>query len=135
MAKRNWFSTCLVLLLLAMVSLTLLASKGRESDSQALIRIKTNQNKAPKIDYPVKDVKGRLIPTFDYLIVFPDCTSCSDFRSKARTFMEANPQMVFLILTPDMKGGEDLLTHSRYFVYQFSSNSKYAKIVAGGYAR
>lgn len=107
---------------------------GSESDTDALIRIKASQSKAPKIAYPTKDQRGRSIPKLDYLVVFPNCDSCSDFRVKARTYMAANPGKTYLILTPDLKGSEDILKEYQYYVYQFAPNSKYAEIPEGVYS-
>ena len=121
--------------MVVLVSLTLVASKTKESDSDALNRFKADQAIAPVIKYPVTDLRGRHIPRFDYLLVFPQCESCSDFRKKAKKFMESKPEYTFLILTPDMKESKDLLTHNRYFVFQFDSKSEYAKIPAGRYVR
>lgn len=107
----------------------------QESDSQALARIKASQAKAPNYDYPTVDVRGRKFSSFDYLIVMPDCNSCSDFRLKSRSYMEENPNMRFLILTPDLKDSDDLLKKDNYFVVKLDTKSKLASIPAGGYKR
>jgi hypothetical protein len=135
MDKVKWFSAVIVLVLISLMALMIGVPQFRESDTQALIRIKTNQAKAPSIKYPGRDVLGRQIPTFDFLVVFPDCTSCSDYRIRVRSFMAEHPNLIFVILTPDLNGSADLLEHKRYFVCKFNPNSKYAQIPAGCYAR
>ena len=133
MNSYKCISAFLVLALVGLLAVTVAVPRFKEGDTAALRRIKADHAQAPRMVYPQKDIRGRTIPTFDYLIVFPDCKSCSDFRIKARTYMESRPDYVFLILSPDMKGNDDLLTHNRYFVYQFDAKSKYAEIPAGGY--
>ena len=135
MDKVKWSSSLLVLVLLALVALTVGVPRFMESDSQALIRYKTNQSKAPALNYPKKDLLGRQVPAFDFLVVLPDCTSCSDYRSRVRVFMAEHPNLLFLILTPDLHGSADLFEHKRYFVCKFDSKSKYAQIPAGCYSR
>ena len=115
-------------------SAAVIAATGhRESDSEVLGKIKASLNRAPKIQYPTKDMRGRKIQSFDYVIVMPDCLSCSEFRKKSQTFMEANPHLNFMILTPDLKHLEDLARHDNYYVYLFDKKSKYLAIVPGAY--
>ena len=133
MDKVKWFSSILVLVLLSLVAFTI--PRFQESDSQTLIRFKANQSKAPALKYPTRDAIGRQIPPFNFLVVFPDCTSCSDYRVRVRSFMADHPNFVFLILTPDLNGSDDLFEHKRYFVCKFDSKSVYAQIPAGCYAR
>jgi hypothetical protein len=121
--------------LTSLTFLSLFAFKNRESDSLAIARIQSTTAKAPDIEYPSKDIRGRNIPEFDYLVVFPDCSSCSDARIKYRAFMNANPGLVFLIITPDMKDLADLLSRDRFFVFQSSPNSVQSEIAPGLYAR
>lgn len=106
---------------------------SRESDSDALARTQASRNVAPDLQYPKRDILGRDIPKFDYLIVMPDCKSCSDFRKVSRSFMEANPRLSYLILTPDLKDSSDLLKHPNYYVSNFTTDSKLANIPAGAY--
>lgn len=123
------------MVLTALASLTILASQNHESDSSAISRIQHSNAKAPDIEYPAKDMRGRTIPAFDYLVVFPDCDSCSDARIKYRAFMNSNPGLVFLIITPDTKEINDLLSRDRFFVFQSSTKSLYSEILPGLYAR
>ena len=131
----KWLSVILTSGLIALSSVAVLTAQTKESDDAAVRRIQASQAKAPKIKYPVVDIRGRQIPEFTYLMVMPDCRSCSDFRKKARSFMESHREHVFLILTPDMKDSDDLLTHNRYYVHQFQQKSIFATIPAGGYQR
>jgi hypothetical protein len=118
-----------------LTTLTIYVSTSREDDASTAARIKTETQRAPEISYPVKDIKGRTIPPFDYLVVFPECTSCSDFRIKAAQFMDSKTQLVFLILTPDTKNIDLLLKNPRCYVVHYKQDSVYSKIDKGFYAR
>jgi hypothetical protein len=125
----------LIVVLGGLISLTILSFRTKEDDSAALARIGSQNQKAPNIQYPTFDLAGRKIPPIDYLVVFPECTSCSDFRLKAAEFMESQPNKVFLVLTPDTRRIEKLLNRNRFFVYQFGKTSKYTDLVPGMYAK
>ena len=118
-----------------LTTLTIYVSNSREDDAAIAAKIKTETQRAPEISYPDMDIRGRKIPSFDYLVVFPDCTSCSDFRIKAGQFMDTKTQLIFLILTPDTKNINLLLKNPRYFVVQYKQDSIYSKIDKGFYAR
>lgn len=115
-------------------AMLIVKSANRESDDDVLARVKASQNVAPHVQYPKRDILGRNIPRFDFLIVMPDCKSCSDFRKKSRTFMEGSPERSYLILTPDLIDSNDLLKHSNYYVFKFTAGSKLANIPAGAYS-
>ena len=112
-----------------------MATGGRVSDSEALNRIKIEPEKAPNIQYPMLDRKGRSIPKFDFLVVMPDCTTCSTFRKTSATIMEAHPQSTFLILTPDLKDLSGMINQNHYFVVQYDAKSKFAELTPGIYPR
>jgi hypothetical protein len=130
--------TATVVLSIAIVSVmavVVFARSPEESDSKVLAQVKANQARVPNYNYPTVDIRGRKFSAFDYLIVMPDCNSCSDFRLKSRSFMDENPNMRFLILTPDLNDSDDLLKKDNYYVVKLDPKSKLAQIPAGGYKR
>jgi len=132
---RTIVSATMIASLAILTTLTIYVSNSREDDATVAARIKTETQQAPELSYPEKDIRGRKIPPFDYLVVFPDCTSCSDFRIKAAQFMDSKIQLVFLILTPDTKNIDHLLKNPRYYVVHYKQDSIYSKIDKGFYAR
>jgi hypothetical protein len=132
---RTTISATAVATLAILTSLTIFQNTTQEDDATAAARIKTATQRAPNVAYPEKDIKGRNIRPFDYLVVFPDCTSCSDFRIKAAEFMNSRPDLIFLVLTPDLKNMDHILEKPRYFVVQYKQDSVYSKIDKGFYAK
>ena len=122
-------------ILTVLLSLTVMATGGRVSDTDALNKISQEPEKAPNISYPRLDRKGRLIPKFDFLVVMPDCTTCSTFRKTAANYMEARPHSNFLIITPDLKDLSGMLNRTRYYVVQYDAKSKYGDLAPGIYPR
>lgn len=135
MDLRTIVSATIIASLAILTTLTIYVSNSREDDATAAAKIKTETQRAPELSYPNKDIKGRKIPQFDYLVVFPDCTSCSDFRIKAAQFMDSRTQLIFLVLTPDTKNIDHLLGNPRYYIVQYKQDSVYSKIEKGFYAR
>jgi hypothetical protein len=135
MDVRKLFSGLLVVTLGFLLSLTILSFTNKEGDDAALARIKGQTLKAPNIEYPKVDIRNRSIPQFDFLVIFPDCTSCSDFRIKAASYMAQRQDKVFLILTPDTVGLTPLLENNRYFVSLISKSSNYSELLPGIYTR
>ena len=105
------------------------------SDNDALQSLKQSTQKIPNMAYPAKDLRGRSIPNFDCLIVYPDCNSCSDFRLKSIEYMDSRPETSFLILTPDTKGIDTILKQNRYFVALVAKKSKLSELLPGIYNR
>ena len=135
MSFRKFFTIALGVILTLLVSLTLMATGGRVSDFEALNRMKQEPEKAPNIQYPKIDRKGRSIPKFDFLVVMPDCTSCSTFRKTSASYMADRPQSIFLILTPDLKDLSGMINQAHYFVVQYDAKSKFANLTPGIYPR
>ncbi len=116
-------------------TMAFIAAKNRPSDNEAIAQYKAIENRIPKIQYPKKDLRGREVPDFDFLMVMPDCKSCSDFRKKSQTFMASKPDKKFFVATPDLSNIEDMLNHENYYVYVFDQKSKLAEIAPGVYSR
>lgn len=135
MDVRKLISGLLVVTLGFLLSLTILSFTNKEGDGAALARIKGQTLKAPNIDYPKVDMRNRSISKFDFVVIFPDCTSCSDFRIKAVNYMAQRQDKIFLILTPDTVGLTPLLEHNRYFVSLISKSSNYSELLPGIYTR
>ena len=135
MDLKKLATSFLLVILCGLISLTMLSFRTKEDDTSAIARIGNQNQKAPNIQYPSIDIAGQKIPSFDYLVVFPECTSCSDFRLKAAEFMESQPNKIFLVLTPDIRGIDKLLYRNRFFIFQFSKDSKYTELIPGMYAK
>ncbi|MBS1728756.1 MAG: hypothetical protein JST51_18720 [Armatimonadetes bacterium] len=110
-------------------------TKDRPSDDYLVSQAKAAENRAPKIDYPTTDVRGRKIPQFDMLIVMTGCKSCSDFRIKAKTFMDSHPEWAFLVVTPDMVDMDSFLKTDNYYVVEMKAGTKLAELASGVYQR
>ena len=110
-------------------------SRLARSDSEDL-RVLANQfRKVPNISYPSVDMLGHQINRFDELAVFPDCSSCSNFRIQCASLVKENKTVKFLILSPDKKVPEELLVSTNCQVAVFSKDSIYARLIPGLYNR
>ncbi len=135
MVGDKHISAVLTVAIVVLLSLTLAAAKSRETETQALTRLKLGAEPAPDIVYPKIDRRGKKIPRFDYLVIMPDCTTCSTFRKTSAGYMDSRPQSNFLILTPDLKDLSPLLNRTNYFVVQVDPKSAYLNITPGIYTR
>lgn len=115
--------------------LSIIHASRQPNDFQTLAQLRTELNKAPEIKYPEKDIRGRTIPKFDYLVVLTSCKSCSQFRSQIRPVMAEKPDKVWLIATPDRQDIADFAKHDNYYIVDINPGSKLSYIPAGAYAR
>jgi len=111
------------------------ATVGLKSDTDTLNEMIRETAVAPNIKYPTKDIRGVIIPSFDYLVVMPDCTSCSTFRTSMVPYMKAHPKATFLVLTPDLTNIAPLMENKRCFVFQYTQKSIFSDIIPGVYNR
>ena len=108
-------------------------SRSTRSDSDDL-RVLANQfRKVPNISYPSVDMLGHQIKSFDELAVFPDCSSCSNFRIQCASLVKENKTVNFLVLSPDRKIPDEMLQSKNCQVAVFSKDSTYAGLMPGLY--
>lgn len=135
MQPKNLTTTILLIVTVAASTMAFITVTNRPSDNQAIAEYKAIENRIPKMQYPKKDIRGRDIPEFDFLMVMPDCKSCSDFRKKSQTFMDSKPDKKFFVATPDLSHIERMLNQDNCYVYIFDQKSKLAEIAPGVYSR
>lgn len=135
MKPRKLLTLALSAPIAVLAFLLLSASTCNKSDTEFLNEMIRETAVAPNIKYPTKDIHGTNIPTFDYLVVMPDCTSCSTFRTSILPYVTAHPNAIFLVLSPDLTDIAPLIENKRCYVVQYPPKSKYSEIIPGIYNR
>jgi hypothetical protein len=74
-----------------------------KQDQEFSTKLQEDSRRVPDISFPKVDIRGRRIPSFNKLAVFPPCSTCSDFSTRMFPIIQKDRQTRYLLLTEDLK--------------------------------
>lgn len=114
------------------LTMNLLSGSADQNDLQA---IEASLRHAPPLHYPKVDLRNRPIPSFDQLLVFPDCTSCSNFRLKCAELAKSTPSKTYLVLTPGTQQLDLINARENCYVAILPTTKEFSSLAPGVYNR